>query len=147
LNKTRPQLVIVYILCHHNVFELKKLQYILFAAFFTVLTVVISISKHYSGGELYSFALYSNADSCCQVPSDCCDDESEIIQFIADYVFSANTHLDHNAIVIDLFADCLFTELLNCDEVNDIVNLSYRTDIHPPRKVNIYLSQTQAYLL
>ena len=126
---------------------MKKLQYILFAVFFTVLTVGISISRHYASGELYSFALYSDAESCCEIPSDCCDDETDVFQFTADYVFSANTPLDHNVIAIDLFGDYTFTELLNSDEVNDIASLYYRTDIHPPREVSTYLSHTQAYLL
>ena len=40
-------------------------------------------------------ALYGEADSCCEVPSDCCDDETDVIQFSADYEASIGTSLDH----------------------------------------------------
>lgn len=126
---------------------MKKFHYIIFAVFFTVLTVGTSISRHYSGDELYSIALYGEADSCCEVPSECCDDETDVIQFIADYVFSISTSLDHNETVIDLFADYAINILPQLDNMDDIVRIYYPIDSHPPRETGTYLSEIQSYLL
>ena len=133
--------------CHHIELELKKLHYISFAVFFTVLTVGISISRHYAGGELYSFALYGEADSCCEVPSDCCDDQSDVIQFTGDYVFSASTHLDNTVIAIDLFADYSIHVLHEVKGVDEVVRVVYPFDFHPPRETGSYLSHIQSYRL
>jgi hypothetical protein len=126
---------------------LKKLAYILFAVVFTVLTVGISISRHYSGGELYSFALYGEADSCCEIPSDCCDNELDVIQFTADYVFSSSTEQDNTNIAIDLFADSSIHLLQQVKGVDEVVRLVYPIDFHPPRETTSYLSQIQSYRL
>ncbi len=126
---------------------MKKLHYILFAILFTVLTVGASISRHYSGGELYSFAIDGEADSCCEVPADCCDDETDLIQFSAEYVLSPTTNVDHGEISIDLFADYSFIELLNVFDVDEYTRIVYPPDLHPPRETSTYLSQIQAYLL
>ena len=129
--------------------KLKRFYYILFAFVFTILTVGASVSKHYSGGELYSVALYGEADSCCedQDNCECCDDESEIIQFNADYVFSISSILDHNITSIDLFADYTLSVLSLDDEISHNRRIFYRTDIHPPRETSKFLSQIQTYLL
>jgi len=109
--------------------------------------VGVSISRHYSGGELYSIALYGEATSCCEVPGDCCDDETDVIQFTADYVFSLSTTLDHSETVIDLFTDYTFFLLPQFDNVDDIARIYYPVDSHPPRETGTYLSEIQAYLL
>ena len=126
---------------------MKKLHYILFAVFFTVLTVGASVSKHYSGGDLYSVALFGEADSCCEEPCDCCDDESEVIQFTADYVFSISANLDHSITSNDLLTDYASIVLPYTESVIDNGRIIYRSDIHPPRETSTYLSQIQTYLL
>ena len=137
----------MFVLLNLMVLELKKLHYILFAVFFTVLTVGASVSKHYSGGDLYSVALFGEAKSCCEVPCDCCDDESEVIQFTADYVFSVSANLDHSTSTIDLFTDHASMVLHLTEDVNDNGRIIYHSDIHPPRETSTYLSQIQTYLL
>ena len=97
---------------------MKKILHVSFAFVFTVLTVGITINKHYSGGELFSFALYGESDSCCDEPCDCCDDESEVIQFTADYLFSINQY-DHTNVIINVFFDNILDPLSQTDEVND----------------------------
>ena len=147
MNKLHGYLVIMIVLLNRIVLELKKLHYILFAVFFTVLTVGASVSKHYSGGDLYSVALFGEAKSCCEVPCDCCDDESDVIQFTADYVFSISANLDHSITAIDLFTDYAPIILPYTESVNDNGRIIYRSDIHPPRETSTCLSQIQTYLL
>jgi hypothetical protein len=126
---------------------LKKLQYISFAVFFTVLTVGVSIGRHYASGELYSIALYGDADSCCEIPSDCCDDKTDVIQFTANYLFSISTNPDHSEVTIDLFADYTFNVSPHIENVDEIVRVFYSLDLHSPRETSTYLSQIQTYLL
>ncbi len=54
-----------------------------------VSTTGVSLSKHYSGGKLYSIALFGDAESCCEVPCACCSDETEFIKLKLDYVSSS----------------------------------------------------------
>ena len=126
---------------------MKKSLYIIFTLFFTVITVGVSISRHYSGDELYSIALYGEADSCCEVPMDCCDDESDVIQFRVDYLNTPQESLDHQEIILDLFSDIYSLELLSYDNDEDILRVIYPLDAHPPREQATYLAETQAYLL
>ncbi len=52
-------------------------------------TVGVTINKHYSGGELYSVALFVHADSCCEVDCNCCHDESETHQVKDEFITSS----------------------------------------------------------
>jgi hypothetical protein len=126
---------------------LKKLYYIFFAISFTVLTVGASVSRHYSGGELFSIALYGEADSCCEVPDDCCDDETDLIQFSADYVITSSSSIDHQDISINLFTDYSFIGILNVFGTDEITRIIYPSDHHPPRETDAFLAQIQSYLL
>ena len=128
---------------------MKRIYYILFAFVFTLLTVGASVSKHYSGGELYSVALFGEADSCCDDEDECacCDNESEVIQFSADYLFSISSNLDHNITPINLLSDYALTVLSLDEEIFHNRRIFYRTDIHPPRETGKFLSQIQTYLL
>jgi hypothetical protein len=57
-------------------------------------TTGISLHKHYSGGNFYSFALYTEAESCCQTDCDCCTDEVEFLQLDADFLCSPLADID-----------------------------------------------------
>lgn len=57
-----------------------------------VSTTGIIINKHYSGGELFSAALFVDAKSCCETTcchhehQNNCHDESDFYKLIADYM-------------------------------------------------------------
>jgi len=82
---------------------LKKTIYILFTITFTVITLGFTVNKHYSGGELFSVALFSEPESCCEDFCSCCDEEAVTIQFRADYTFSIDT-FEPSAPEMELFA-------------------------------------------
>ena len=126
---------------------MKKLFYILFAFFFTVITIGVSISKHYSGDELYSFAIYGEAQSCCEVPCDCCDEVSDFIQFTAEYLNSPHAILHHNDVIVELFNVIRFPEIVSSTDENDIYRIIFPVDFHPPRETTVFLAFKQAYLL
>lgn len=107
----------------------------------------VSISRHYSGGELYSVAIYGEAESCCEDPSDCCDDESEFIQFAAKYLNAPQENLDNKEIIIDLFSSIKFTELSSVNDEKEIYRVIYPIDSHPPRETTTYLAEIQTFLL
>lgn len=67
----------------------KKLGNIILVFLLLISTAGVSINKHYSGGELFSTAIFVEADSCCETPCGCCDKSSEIIKVEADYLASS----------------------------------------------------------
>jgi len=66
---------------------LKKIFQITFVFIFTLITIGVTVNKHYSRGELFSIAIFSEPESCCPIDCNCCDEESETIQFLVDYTF------------------------------------------------------------
>lgn len=125
---------------------MKKGLNILFIAVFLALSIGVTINKHYSAGKLYSISIFGQPESCCDIPCDCCDDESEIYKITGDYLFSSNIiiNIDYTVnnipirnAVLDKYT---FTP-------NGYHNWQYRHDIHPPRKVNDLLSKMQSYLM
>ena len=66
---------------------MKKTIHILFTIVFTVVTLGFTVNKHYSGGELFSLSIFSEPESCCADVCNCCDEDSETVQFLADYTF------------------------------------------------------------
>lgn len=125
---------------------MKKILHISFAFVFTVLTVGITINKHYSGGELFSVALYGEADSCCDEPCECCDDESNTIQFIADYLSSSNYLPNNEIITIELNSDYFVNLLSDVNDINDKAEEYIYTDL-PPAGIDPIFPKTQSYLL
>ena len=68
--------------------QLKKLTHILLVLLLLLSTAGVSINKHYSGGDLFSTALFVEADSCCENPCGCCDESTETIKIESDYMAS-----------------------------------------------------------
>ena len=52
-------------------------------------TAGVSVNKHYSGGELFSTALFVEADSCCEIPCGCCEESTDFFLVDADYLATA----------------------------------------------------------
>lgn len=126
---------------------MKRALYILFAMFFTVITVGVSISKHYTGNELYSFSIYGEAESCCEIPCNCCDNEFEFIQFTAEYLNATQENLDHKNIILDLLNSNSFSLLLSSADGKEIYRVINPIYSHPPRESAVFLAEVQAFLL
>jgi dihydroorotate dehydrogenase len=56
---------------------LRKAGHIILGVIIMVVTMGVTINKHYSGGNLYSISLFFEAESCCEKDCDCCSDESQ----------------------------------------------------------------------
>lgn len=54
---------------------LRKAGHIILVFILVVVTMGVTINKHYSGGTLYSISLFFEAESCCERDCDCCSDE------------------------------------------------------------------------
>ena len=56
---------------------LRKAGHIILVFIIVVVTIGVTINKHYSGGNLYSISLFFEAESCCERDCDCCSNESQ----------------------------------------------------------------------
>ena len=68
--------------------QLKKFSHIILILLLLVSTAGVTINKHYSGGDLFSTALFVEADSCCEIPCGCCDESSDTFKIEAEYLAS-----------------------------------------------------------
>ncbi len=68
--------------------QIKKFGHILMILLLLISTAGVSINKHYSGGELFSTAIFTEAESCCETPCGCCKETSEFMQVKADFIDS-----------------------------------------------------------
>ena len=67
----------------------RKAGHIILGFILVVVTMGVTINKHYSGGKLYSVSLFFNAESCCEEYSGCSD---EAVTFkINDNFLATNT--------------------------------------------------------
>lgn len=117
---------------------------VFFVTVFTIITIGFTVNKHYSGGKLFSLAIFSEPESCCSDVCDCCDEKSETIQFHADYTFSVD-HEECNPSELQLFAHAV---LLNIQEPEPVLVKTEFTDqdLPPPDKLT-RLSYFQSFLL
>ena len=115
------------------------------ALIFTTLTVGVNITKHYSGEELYSISINGEAKSCCEVPCDCCSEESEFYQLQGDYLFSGYT-LHQEVEAIDLLLSTLPTIDLVSTSSKQEFDL-FQNTYSPLPESKDYLSMIQAFLL
>lgn len=127
-----------------NITLLKKAIQILFTVVFTVVTLGFTINKHYSGGELFSIAIYSEPESCCADVCNCCDEESETIQFLVDFTFSLD-NFDSTPVEIEIFTVALSIAISEPEAVFANSELFYQ-DLPPPDELTA-LSYFQSYLL
>ena len=124
---------------------MKKGFYIFITIIFTVLTIGVHITKHFSDGDLYSISLFGDAKSCCEMPCDCCSDESDLYQLKADYIFS-NYHFKSSFEIVDLLQfHSSIIDFITVDKDNKTNYFAF-TDIPPPESKD-FLSKIQTYLL
>lgn len=65
---------------------MKKIFSIGLGLLLVISTIGVTINKHYSGGKLFSYSLFGEADSCCEVNCECCDEDSTTIQVEDNFV-------------------------------------------------------------
>lgn len=116
----------------------------MFVSVFLVVTLGFTINKHYSGGELFSFSLFGEPESCCAGVCSCCDEESETVQFLADYTCSPEAFRSAPAVMkAPPFVIALSVQI---PEVMLLPKELTDQDLPPPKDVS-NLSLLQAFLL
>jgi hypothetical protein len=93
---------------------------------------------HYSGDKLYSFSIFGNANSCCEVPCDCCSDESDHYKLDVEYLISDIDTIKIKIIelVIDNYTSKITIQSLK--ESNQY-SQNYYIKIHPNEEENTLL--------
>lgn len=74
---------------------IKKAIHIVLSSILLISTIGVTVSKHYSGAQLYSVALFGEADSCCEGSCDCCSDEISYYHLEGDYFQSSTIELQN----------------------------------------------------
>lgn len=123
---------------------MKRTIHIIFIIVFTIVTLGFTVNKHYSDGELFSLAVFSEPESCCANVCDCCDEESETVQFLADYTFSLDS-FEPTSGELEVFAVALPLSIAEPELVltdTDLVD----QDLPPPDNIT-RLSFHQSFLL
>lgn len=123
---------------------MKKTIHILFTIVFTIATLGFTVNKHYSGDELFSLSIFSEPESCCADVCNCCDEESETVQFLADYTFVID-NFDTTPGEVELFAALI---AITTAEPELVISKTEFTDQDLPPPDNLTtLSFNQTYLL
>ncbi len=119
----------------------KKASHIVLAVLLIVITTGMTVSKHYCGNDLKSITVSSGLDSCCDTPSGCCHDESQIIK-IKDYFSVCTFCFDFTqlAVILPVVVDNFQGNNLQCELKTENIN-------SPPPKIQTVLSYLQTYLL
>ena len=77
--------------------KLSKIVHLLVACILLFSTIGVVVNKHYSGGKLFSTALFVEAESCCETSCCCskhdddCAEEADYYRLIADYIIPENS--------------------------------------------------------
>ena len=125
---------------------MKKGFHILFGIVFLALTMGVTINKHYSAGKLYAVSIFGQPESCCDIPCDCCDDETHTYKITGEYLFSSNIIID-NELKAQGFQALDAISDMHSIYLSGYFKCQYRKDIHPPRKLSDSLSEIQSYLM
>lgn len=123
---------------------MKKTIHISFIFVFTVITLGFTVNRHYSGDELFSVAIFSEPESCCEDVCDCCDEKTETIQFLVDYTFTID-NVDTDPNELELFATALILSLQETELV--LAKTEFIDQDLPPPDNLTRLSYNQAFLL
>lgn len=121
--------------------RLNKIVHLFVAFVLLVSTIGVVISKHYSGGELFSTALFVEAESCCasscchSFPMEGCREEFEYHILDLDFTIPDNaTSFSLYTLDICLFLiNANFTSNLYSDAIQNNIAL---WDIKPPPKID-----------
>jgi len=127
---------------------MKKAINILVSIVFLISFIGVQVHKHYSHGELYSVAVYAEAENCCedmetcdmtnmsasgehQKQDDCsCKDETETFKLNTNFVVSEKQEIAGMP-VFDIIATCCFLEKSYIKVLDKNIQI---IDILPPDK-------------
>ncbi len=120
--------------------KFEKIVHLIVASVLLASTIGVVINKHYSGGELFSTALFVEAESCCEtscchsLPMEGCREEFEYHKLDVDFTIPDNsTSLHSITLDISLFLiNAEFTNNLYSDAIQN--NFALR-DRKPPPKI------------
>ncbi len=122
---------------------MQKVINILVSIVFLISFIGVNIHKHYSHGELYSTAIFQEAESCCsdmehcemtstsatsnnQQQNDCsCEDKTEIFKISDDFVS------ERFSIPTEKIIDLNFVSLFQAEEINFFIANYHTTYIYP----------------
>ena len=125
---------------------MKKLFHIAFPLTFLLLTVGVTISKHYSNGKLFSTALYGPAESCCEGECDCCAEETEFYRFSVEYTFQ-ESQVNNVILVSFKFFEGIKKDINLAVELNNTPFKLLFAHSPPPNERTRFLSALQVFLL
>lgn len=124
---------------------LRKFSHIILSALLLATTMGMAVSKHYCSGDIIASAIFSEAESCCDGPCDCCHNENHFYQVQDDFSGVQIQDIPQSA-EIDVLENKLFSlELV--PEIKNNFNNSLFVDSPPPPKIQEVLSLHQTYLL
>ena len=128
-----------------NFVMLRKSIHIIISLVLLVSTTGLTISKHYSMGQLFDVSYIGEADHCCPVPCDCCQDDFEFHKLEVEFVGSDVQVSFDDLPSIDLM---LITALFEINpDIGDFSDeIDYTTNLPPP-KDSFSPSFTQSFLL
>jgi hypothetical protein len=124
---------------------LKRFAHIILVVFMLISTVGFSITRHFCGGELVDVRLAKDIDPCCDMPDNCCHNESESFQLDEDYKTPILVdHVDHFAFVV--FEIPSF--ILDFSNNEELITSNHLIGGPPPIKdVSQFLSTIQVFRL
>lgn len=124
---------------------LRKISHIISAILLLVSSMGLAVSKHYCHGEFVSVSIFREADSCCDMPG-CCQNENHFYQVKDDFSAPVITTVPFLAELDILGHDLLAIESLLTEPEQENTNISVAFS-PPPKTTQTVLSLKQVYLL
>ena len=124
---------------------LKRFSHIILSVLLLTTTMGMAVSKHYCSGVLMASEVFSEAESCCDGPCDCCHNENHFYQVQDDFSVAQIQDIPQLA-ETDILGHGLFSFDLPLINENSDNHFNF-IDLPPPPKIQEVLSLKQAYLL
>ncbi len=121
---------------------IRKISHTIIALLILATTAGLTISEHYCGDTLREVSFMVEADPCCDIPDDCCHDESST--YVIDDSFAvSNFNIEFALQIISIPESIeLFKESLQ----EQYCTLAW-IDTPPPPKISTLLAEVQSFLL
>jgi hypothetical protein len=124
---------------------LKRFSHIILSVLLLATTTGMAVSKHYCSGDIMASTIFSEAESCCDGPCDCCHNENHFYQVQDDFSGVPSQDVPQSAEINVLGNELLSFELAS--EIESKLNPLIFVDSPPPPKIQEVLSLKQSYLL
>ena len=122
---------------------LKKISHILLAILLLMTTMGMTVSKHYCGDNLKSVSLFSEHQSCCDIPTGCCHNESVTVD-IQDIFSTSSFHYNFEQLAVFM---PLALQLVGEHLLETIPVVVFYETPPPPPIIQTVLSNLQTYQL